>query len=142
MCKKAPRTLMYFFQDFALLFRRERMHPRKEQGTNGIQLVRGDLFLGPRVIFRRADDKFDFIGCLQVREVFKTVACHLAAAGAFQIHDAADARVNFRNVMRAAGLDEDGEAGVAELRHQWDGVFLQERFAAGQFDEGKLRVES
>ena len=34
-----------------------------------------------------------------------------------------------------AGLDEDGEADVAQLRHKWNGIFLQERFAAGEFNE-------
>jgi len=84
-----------FFERLALLFRCERMHPGKQQRTNGIQLVRGDLLLGPLVIFNRADDEFDFVGGFQMRDVLETVARDFAAGGTFQIHDAADARVNF-----------------------------------------------
>ena len=68
----------------------------------------------PFVIFDRADDEFDFIGGFQMRDVFQTIAFDFAAAGAFQIHDAADTRINFGDVVRAAGLDQNGEAVVAE----------------------------
>src|SRR5690242_3308887 len=42
-----------FFEHLALLFRRERMHPRKQQRTNGSQFMRGDLRLRPFVILPR-----------------------------------------------------------------------------------------
>ena len=72
---------------------------------------------------------------LQVAEVFPTIAPGLAAGGTFQIHDAPHPRIHGRDVQRAAGFKQDGEAGVAERAHQRQGVFLQERLAAGQFDQ-------
>ena len=72
---------------------------------------------------------------LRWREVFPAVALDFAAAGTFQIHDAPDARIDRRNVQRAAGFEQHGKAVVAERLHQRQGIFLQERFAAGQFDQ-------
>ena len=40
--------------------------------------------------------------------------------------------------MHAAGLDEHGEAVIAKLLHQRQGIFLEQRLAAGQFDERKF----
>ena len=132
-------------QAFVSLLWCERMHPGNEQGANGSQVVFGDLLFHPGVIFHGADDEFDFVGAFQVREIFPTVAVDLAAAGAFEIHDAADARVHGGDVMCAAGFEQDGVAGVAELLHERERVFLEEGFAAGQLDKGKgrgSRVES
>ena len=41
----------------------------------------------------------------------------LAATGAFEIHNAMDARIDGSDVVRAAGFEEHGEAGVAEGGH-------------------------
>ena len=37
--------------------------------------------------------------------------------------------------MRAAGFEQHGEAVVAKRFHQRQGIFLEQRFAAGQFDQ-------
>src|ERR1039458_1099106 len=78
------------------------MHPRKEQGAYHVWPVFGDLLPGPLIIFNRADDEFDFVGRFQEFEICPAIAFGLAAAGTFQIHDAPDARVNRRDVMRTA----------------------------------------
>ena len=123
-----------------LLFRREWLHPREKQRTKFLQPVLSDLFFGPVVILLRADDKLHFVGSFQVRDVFKTVARHLAAARTFQIHDAAHARIDLRNVVRAAGFDQHRETFVAQCAHEGQGVGLKQRFAAGQFDEGQFQI--
>jgi len=94
-----------------------------------------DLLLRPVVIFDRADDELDFVSGLQVRKIFQEVARDLAAARAFQIHDAPHARVHGRNVQRAAGFNEHGVAVVAKLLHQRQRGGLEQRFAASEFDE-------
>ena len=37
--------------------------------------------------------------------------------------------------MRPAGFNEDGETIVTKRLHQRQGIFLQQRFTAGEFDE-------
>lgn len=128
------------FENFVLLLRRERMHPRKEQRADGVQLVRGNLLLGPVVIFLRADDELDLVGRFQVRNISKAVAGNFAAGGAFQIHDAMDAGINLRNVVCAAGFDEHGETRFAKLLHEREGIFLKQRFSAGELDKRKFWI--
>jgi len=128
------------FQRLILLLRRERMHPRKKQGAYQIQPVFGDFLPGPLVIFNGADDELDFVGRFQVFEVFPAIASGLAAAGAFQIHDAPDARVNRRDVMRAAGFEQHGETIIAKPFHQRQGIFLEQRFTAGKFNQWQETV--
>lgn len=119
-----------FFQRFILLLGCEGVHPGNEQWANGSEVVFRDLLFHPGVIFHGADDEFDFVGAFQVRQVFPAIAFGLTAAGTFEIHDAADAGVHGGDVMRAAGFEQDGVAGVAEFPHERQGVFLEERFAA------------
>ena len=99
--------------------------------------MRGNLLFCPVVIFLCADDKFDFVRGFQMRNVGKMISVRLAAGRTFQIHDAADARINFRNIVRAARFQQNGEAFVAERLHQRQGIFLEQRLAAGEFDQGQ-----
>ena len=41
------------------------------------------------------------------------------------------------DVVRAAGFDQHGEAVVAKGLHERQGVFLEQGFAAGEFDQGQ-----
>ena len=51
----------HFFERFVLLLGAERVHPGKEQRTNGVQLMLDNFFFRPLVIFPCADDKFDLV---------------------------------------------------------------------------------
>jgi hypothetical protein len=42
--------------------------------------------------------------------------------------------------MRAAGFEQDGETVVAERFHQREGIFLEQRLAAGQLDERQFEI--
>ena len=86
----------------ALLTGFQRVDPRKEHLAFTEELA--ELRLCPVVIFARADYAFHFIGGAEVLQVCGQVAFALAAAGAFEIDDAMDARVNAADVMRAAGF--------------------------------------
>src|SRR5438552_228654 len=97
--------------------------------------MRRDLFFGPPVILLGANDELDFIGAFQMRQVLPTIAVLFAAARAFQVHDAAHARVHRRDVERAAGFEEHGETVVAKRFHEREGVGLEQRFASGQFHQ-------
>ena len=46
-----------------------------------------------------------------------------------------DARIDFRDVMCAAGFEEDCVSGIAQDRHQRQHVLLQQRLATGDFDQ-------
>jgi hypothetical protein len=129
-----------FLEAGVLLVRCERMHPGEKQRTDFLELVPGNLFFGPLIIFQCADDEFDFVSGFQMRDVLREIAGNFAGGGAFEVHDAMDARVHFRYVMRAAGFQEDGEAGITELLHKRQGIFLEQRFAAGQFNQRQGRV--
>ena len=42
---------------------------------------------------------------------------NFSAAGCFQIHDAMHAMIDRRNVVGAAGFEQNGVSGVAQHRH-------------------------
>lgn len=111
------------------------MNPRNQQRTNGVKLMRGDLPVRPLVILDSADGELDFVRSFQVLKILPTITFDLAAAWTFQIHDAPHARVNLRNVSRAAGFKQDGKTVIAKLFHQRQRIRLKQRFAAGQFDQ-------
>ena len=121
-----------------LLSRQERGDPGKEHRANPRQIPRQNDIPWPirnpgRVPMTNLTSSVP----LKMREVFPAVAGRFAAARAFQIHDAPHARIDWRDVQRAAGFQQDGKAGVAQRSHQRQGVFLQKRFAAGQFHQGQ-----
>ena len=129
-----------FFQRWVLLMRQQWRYPGEKDGTNFGEVVRGELFPGPVVVLGGANDEFDFVGGFEQRHVCPAVALEFAAAGAFQVHDAPHARVHCGDVHGATGFQEDGVPVVAQGFHKGKGVFLEEGFAAGQFDEGKRRI--
>src|SRR5712691_5007274 len=51
----------HFLQRLVLLLRRERRDPGEKQRAYRLQVMRSDLFLGPRVVFISANNEFDFI---------------------------------------------------------------------------------
>jgi len=126
------------FENVALLVGSEWVNPRKKHFALAMDFL--ELSFGPVVIFAGADDAFDFVGGAEVCEIALEVPFVLAAAGAFQVDDAMDAGIDGGDVVRAAGFEEHGEAGVAEGGHQRGGFFLQERLAAGEFHERRLGV--
>jgi hypothetical protein len=94
-----------------------------------------NLLLRPFVVLNGADDELHFISRHEVRNVLPTIARDFATAWALEIHDAAHARIDRRDVMRAAGFEEHGEAVVAKLLHQRERIWLEQRLTAGEFDE-------
>ena len=70
-------------------------------------------------------------------QVLPAISLHFSAAGALQIHDAMDAGVHRRYIDGAARFDQHAEFVVTERFHQRQRVGLQQRFAAGQFDQGQ-----
>ena len=63
-------------------------------------------------------------------DVCQQVASLLARIGCLQIHDATHARIDRRDVERAARLERDAEPRVAQRRQQLEAVLLRQRFAA------------
>jgi len=99
----------------------------------------GNHLLGPFVVFDCADNELDFVDALQETDVFPAVAGDFAAAGALQVHDSMNAPINRFEVVGAAGFEQNGKARITQPFHQWNGVGLQERFAARQFDQWQTR---
>ena len=66
------------------------------------------------------------------------IAFGFAAAGAFEVHNAADAGIDGRNIVGTAGFDQDGEAVIAEGFHEGKNGGLKHGLAAGEFDERKV----
>ena len=95
----------------------------------------GDRLFCPLVIFYRSNDELHFVGFAEMLNIFPTVARFFATAGRLQIHDAPHARVNFRNIVRATGLDQDDQPSVAQLFHQNERIGLQQWFASGEFNQ-------
>ena len=69
------------------------------------------------------------------RDVFEAVAAAFSGVRAFQIHDPVDARVDRRNVVRPARLDENRSPGIAERGHERQDIPLKERLAARDLDQ-------
>ena len=108
----------YGFEGFVLLFGGERVDPREKHFARFAKAVEFlELRLGPVVVFAGADDAFYFVGGAEVGEIAFEIFFVLAAAGAFEVDDAMHAGVNGADVVRAAGFEEHGEAGVAEGGH-------------------------
>jgi hypothetical protein len=49
-----------------------------------------------------------------------------------------DPRVDRGDVVGAAGFEQDSAAGIGQEGHQWENIFLKERLAAGDFDQGTI----
>lgn len=113
----------------------QRRNPGKEYRAAGGQVVLGELLFGPLVVLGGSDDEFDFVGGFEVGNILEAIPRDLAAGRALEIHDAADARVDRRDVEGAAGFDQNSVAEVAKLPHQIERAFLEERLPAGKFDE-------
>jgi len=103
-----------------LLFRCQGMDPGKQQRTDQIEFMCGDLFFRPLVIFNRAHHKFDFIRRFEMLQIFPVIPFAFPAARAFEIHDSAHAGINLRNIMRAARFEQDGEPIIANRFHERD----------------------
>ena len=71
------------FGEHIPLVRRQGMHPGKKQRASGVELVGGDLGLGPGIVLDGADHEFDLVGGLEVREVGGEIPGDFAAGGAF-----------------------------------------------------------
>jgi len=69
---------------------------------------------------------FDFVVDFKC-EMFSKRLRSTSLLSTFQIHDARTRRINSRNIMCAAGLDENGEAVVAKRFHQRQRIFLEQR---------------
>ena len=94
------------------------MNPGEEQGTYGGEVVLSNLVLGPVVILPGTDDEFDFIGTLQMRQIFPPIARVFTAAGTFEVHNSPNPGIDGRDIVSAARLQQDGEAIIAEILHQ------------------------
>ena len=103
------------FENVALLAGSEWVNPRKKHFALAMDFL--ELRLGPFVIFAGSDDAFDFVGGAEVCEIAFEVTFVLAATGAFEIHNAMDARIDGSDVVRTAGFEEHGEASIAEGGH-------------------------
>ena len=90
------------FENVALLAGSEWVNPRKKHFALAMDFL--ELRLGPFVIFAGSDDAFDFVGGAEVCEIAFEVPFVLAATGAFEIHNAMDARIDGSDVVRTAGF--------------------------------------
>jgi len=59
----------------------------------------------PIVIGAVGDDEFDFVLLGEVPEVSVMIFLNFVAAGAFQVHDFDNARINRRNIQRTTGFE-------------------------------------
>src|SRR5690348_13421707 len=50
-----------------------------------------------------------------------------------------DASIDFRNIVPAACLEQNGIAGIAQDRHQWQHILLEQRLATRNLDKGTLK---
>jgi hypothetical protein len=103
------------------------------------QLVLVELGAGPLVVLTGTDDEFDFVALGEVGDVGVEVAGGLAGGGGLEVDDAMDAGIDAGDVVGAAGLDEDGAAGIAEHAHEGKDVFLKKGLAACDLDEGAIK---
>lgn len=119
------------------LFEREFFPDGREQDGAG-DFVFGQFLFGPLVVGAVGDDEFEFVLFIEVPEVPVDILAFFAATGAFQIHDFHDAWIDAGDVERTAGFEEDMFTEVAKAGHEWQDVGLEQRFAAGDFDEGAI----
>ena len=115
------------------------MHPRQQQRANRVELVRGDLLLSPtrnppRVPMTNLISSVAF-RCGRFSQRLRSTSPLL---GHFKSMIRRTRGSTLRDVERAAGFEQHGEAVVAKLLHQRQRVLLEQRFAAGQFDQGQV----
>lgn len=89
----------------------------------------------PVIVGTIGDDELDLIVRPQVLEVRPQVALGFAAAGRLQVHDADGAGIARADVDRAAGLDQQRPARIAQSRDEFVHACLQQRLAAGDLDQ-------
>jgi hypothetical protein len=76
------------------------------------------LFLRPFVIFSRTDDELHLVAPSEVLDVREKIASALAAAWRFQIHDPINPRVDPRDIVRAARLEQYRLSRIGQHRHE------------------------
>ena len=81
------------------------------------------------------NDKFDLVLRGEVFNVLPTYAIRFTAAGAFEIHDAVAAWIEFLDVMRATCFGQYGISQVTQPGYECWTFFLKQRFTAGQLDQ-------
>src|SRR5438094_1315970 len=113
----------------------ERCNPGEQYWANRSEVEFCQLSFGPLVILMGADNEFDFVGIGEVWQVFPAISRCLAAAGAFQVHNAPHTRVERRDVERAAGFNQHGEPIVTKCLHQGNRSGLKQWFATRQFNQ-------
>jgi hypothetical protein len=75
-------------------------------------------------------------------DIRKQIPLHLTASRRLQIHDAIDAWVDPRNVMRSACLEQDAAAGIGQECHEWKNVWLQQRLSACDLNQRAFVTEN
>src|SRR5438874_6579841 len=65
-----------------------------------------------------------------------------AAAGSFQVHDAMHPQIDLRNIVCAACFQQHCFSGISQRTDQWKNIFLQERLAAGDFDQRTIEFQN
>lgn len=96
-----------------LLFWRERMNPGDQQRAQAGQIVLGDHFLRPFVIFNCPHDKLDFVGRFQLLQIFQAIPVGFAATRTFEVHDSVDPCVDLRDIVSAAGFKQHSKPAIA-----------------------------
>ncbi len=110
-------------------------HRREQQMKTLVEAIFPNHFQCPLIIAAIFDDEFNLIVRLQDFEVRPVVAFDFAAAGAFEINNLDDARIEPGEIEAAAGFDEHGMIGREQAAAQFINFLLQHRLAAGDFDE-------
>ncbi len=94
-----------------------------------------NLVARPFVIFAGSHHKFHFITRGEMVDVRPKIFVHFAAARRFQIHDPMDARIDLRDIVGAAGFEQNRITGIAQHRHQRQHIFLEQRLSTGDLDQ-------
>jgi len=92
-------------------------------------------FQRPLIVGAIFDDEFDLIVRLQNFEIRPVIALDFAAAGAFEIDDLDDARIEPGEIETAAGFNQHGIICREQAVAQFINFLLQHRLAAGDLDK-------
>jgi len=91
--------------------------------------------LGPVVIRAIGDDDFEFVRRRELLKIAPDIFVRHARGWTLDVHDALHARVDPRDVQAAGGFQQNFIAAIAQRLHEEVDRRLQQRLAAGDFQQ-------
>src|SRR5271157_1242832 len=99
------------------------------------QVMHTDHVHGPLEIGTVAEDELELVAGLEPFDVAPHVRLHLARAGRLDVEDDEDPGIDRAGIECAAGLEQDGLAGIGQAAHQRIDLELKQGLPAGDLDE-------